>query len=87
MKLFSISMRSGQGVKDRDRQGNQLSAARYFRSFPLITFGEREVATKWVLIVVGQLGASFSGPSHMSLLLHIPIKWEHEGSAASWGPY
>lgn len=32
MKLLSRSMRSGQGVKDRDRQGNQLSAARYFRS-------------------------------------------------------
>lgn len=33
MKLLSSSMRSRQGVKDRDRQGNQLSAARYFRSF------------------------------------------------------
>lgn len=32
MKLLSSRVRSGQGVKDKDRQGNQLSEATYFRS-------------------------------------------------------
>lgn len=32
MKLLNKSMRNGQVAEDRDRQGNQLSAARYFCS-------------------------------------------------------
>lgn len=32
MKLLSGRMSSGQGVKDKNRQGNQLSEATYFRS-------------------------------------------------------
>lgn len=35
---------------------------------------------------MGQYRPGFTGLSHMSLLLHVPIKWEHEGSVASWDP-
>lgn len=38
------------------------------------------------MIVVGQYTAGFTGLSHTSLLLHVPIKWEQEGSVASWDP-
>lgn len=36
--------------------------------------------------MVGQYSAGFTGLSHTSLLLHIPIKWEQEGSVAGGDP-
>lgn len=84
MKLLNEKDEKWTGCWGQGPAGKSAVSSEILLFFSLITFGEREVEAKWVLIVLGQYRASFTGLSHTSLPLHFPIKWKQEGSVASW---